>query len=127
MIVLTTNAANEIYCTPYENADGVIWDFFILRFTNRTTQSVVEILEVEDVSTTLRYQKFLIDVAPFNSSTLFEDEINGFWSYEIYGSIGGITPNTPALETGYMLLKNSTNFEPMEYNEQSNTFKAYNG
>jgi hypothetical protein len=121
MIVITRGQQNDIYCTPYENAGGVVWSYYIMRFTNRSTNEFVQIA-FQDLSTTLRYQK--LRLANTNNFTTYSE---GFWTYQIYGSALGLTPNTPILETGYMLLKNSTNFEPEEYNEQSNIFKAYNG
>lgn len=121
MIVITRGQQNDIYCTPYENGGGVVWSWYIIRFTNRSTNEFAEI-SFQDESTTLRYQKLVL----YNTDD-FTTYSNGFWEYEIYGSNEGFLPDTNILESGYMLLKNSSNFEPIEYNEQSNTFKAYNG
>ena len=129
MIILIKNSAitNEIYVTPYELSGGIYYDFWIIKFTNRVTQNIVELFEFEDESDTLRYQKFSVDVYPFNSSTYFENEDNGLWSYEVYGSNDGSTKDSDILESGFMYLKNNDNFIPTTYNEQSNEFLTYNG
>lgn len=128
MIVLTRYASqtNTIYTTPYENADGVSWTYYIFLFTNRITSDTFEIA-LQDVSITKRYQQFSFDIYPYNSSTNLQDLDNGFWTYEIYGSNDGIIKDSLILETGYMLLKDEDEFAPTKYNEQSNQFVTYNG
>ena len=128
MIILTKNIAttNEIYVTPYELSGGIYYDFWIIKFTNRVTQNIVE-LPFEDESDTLRYQKFSVDIYPFNGSNYFENEDNGLWSCEVYGSNDGSTKDSDILESGFMYLKNNDNFIPTTYNEQSNEFLTYNG
>lgn len=128
MIVLTRYASqiNTIYTTPYENADGVSWTYYIFLFSNRITSDTFEIA-LQDVSITKRYQQFSFDIYPYNSSTNLQDLDNGFWTYEIYGSNDGIIKDSLILETGYMLLKDEDIFAPTKYNEQSNQFVTYNG
>jgi hypothetical protein len=76
-----------------------------------------------NTSTTFRFEEFSIV-----TNTYFENENEGMWTYDVYGcaTLGG-TPNTPRLETGYMYLHPSVEFEPTKYNEQSNNFVIYNG
>jgi len=127
MIILIKNSESEIYVTPYELSGGVYYDFWIIKFTNRITQNIVELLELEDQSDTLRYQKFSISIYPFDSSTYFENEDYGLWTYEVYGSNNGVTKDSDILESGFMYLKNNDNFIPTTYDEQSNEFLTYNG
>lgn len=121
MILLTKGNTDIIYVTPRENT-SLVFQHYKIVFTNRTTTDVVEYW-FTDVSTTERYQSASIVV-----NTYFQNEVEGFWTYAIYGTatFGG-TPNSPVLETGLMYLKPATNYEPTKYDEQDNTFKTYNG
>jgi hypothetical protein len=121
MINLTKGNTNTIIVTLKEKTPLVI-SYFKFIFTHRITQNVVNVW-LTNTSTTNRYQRFSIV-----TNTYFENEDCGMYSYDVYGcaTIGG-TPNTPSLETGYMYLHPSVEFEPTKYNEQSNNFVTYNG
>ena len=127
MIILTKylTQSNYIYATPYEKADGIDYQYYIFNFQNRLTGEVIQ-LGLENTSATLRYQVFKIDVYPFNNSSNFEDNNDGFYTYQIYGSYDGTEIETDILESGFMLLKKSDKYEPTKYNEQDNSFITYN-
>jgi len=124
MIVITRNIANPItnviFLTLYEmQTSKTAWYHF--KFTNRITNDVVQFFK-QDISTKLNYQKFEI------GSDLFDDVDTGYFTYEVKGAnstgtaaVGGV------IEVGYMNLLNDTTFEPVNYTEQSNQFKTYNG
>lgn len=121
MIILTKgNNSTEIYVTPAENTTEV-FIYFYFKFTNRITKSIVETY-YEDTSTLNRYQKFDIDAA------IFENEDTGFWTYEIRGyDYDTGEPVGDVLESGFMYLNPAQTFEPIKYDEQSNSFLTYNG
>lgn len=121
MINLTKGNTNTIIVTLKEKTPLVIL-YFKFIFTNRITQNVVNVW-LTNTSTTNRYQKFSIV-----TNTYLANEDDGLYTYNVYGcaSLGG-TPNTPLLESGYMYLHPSVEFDPVKYNEQSNQFITYNG
>jgi hypothetical protein len=120
MIVLTKGQPSTIiFCTPAENSN-IVYQNYCFKFTNRSTQSVIED-NYSNQSATSRYQMF-----DFNASA-FDNEDEGLWTYEIRGCDAQFQPIDPILESGYMYLKPSDNFEPTKYDEQINTFKTYNG
>lgn len=120
MINLTKGNTESIIVTPLENS-ATNYSIFYFKFTSRITQDEVECW-LTNTSTTNRYQEFSIVVNDF-----FLNEIEGFYTYEIYGANNGSTYVNVLLETGYMHLHPTTNFEPTTYNDQINTFKVYNG
>lgn len=121
MINLTKGNTNTIIVTPKENTT-TNYTFFKIVFTNRVTQDEVDFW-FTNISTTDRYQKCTIVV-----NTYFLNFDEGFWTYEIFGcAVSGGVPTSSILESGYMYLRPATNYNPTEYNEQSNNFKTYNG
>jgi hypothetical protein len=111
--------SNPIYCTPDENSDVAI-SFYYFKFVNRVTKDIVE-MWLQNISTTERFQKFVITTDDF-----FNDKDGGMWTYTIQASNNNVVPTSDILETGYMYLHTEIT-EPVKYNEQSNTFKTYNG
>ena len=79
MINLYKSTNTEIFCTPLENTDSD-YSIFYFKFTSRLTQNVVECWLV-NLSLSARYQQFEILVNDY-----FENEDNGFWTYEIKGA-----------------------------------------
>lgn len=120
MINLTKGNTESIIVTPLENS-ATTYSIFYFKFTSRITQDEVECW-LTNTSTTERYQQFSLVV-----NSKFANEVEGFYTYEIYGAINGSTYVNVLLETGYMHLHPTTNFEPTTYNDQINTFKVYNG
>lgn len=114
------NNNNEIFVTADENKTAEI-DFYYFKFVNRITKDEVE-MWLQNISTTERYQKFVIDVDDY-----FLNLNVGFWTYTIQSAENNIVPTSAILESGLMCLHNATTFEPTNYNEQINTFKTYNG
>jgi hypothetical protein len=121
MIILTKgNAELNVFCTPAENTTTV-FPIYYFKFTNRITQSVVEV-SYTNVSSFDRYQYFEFDC------TIFDNEDTGFWTYEIRGwDAETEQPVGLVLESGYMYLNPADTYEPTTYNDQSNEFLTYNG
>jgi len=117
---ITTPVTNTIYLTLSEHqAAPSLWYYF--KFTNRVTQDSVSIY-LQNISTKTNFQKFEVD------SDEFDDVDTGYFTYEVKAAnstgtaqVGGV------IESGYMFLKDVTQFAPEKYNEQSNQFKTYNG
>lgn len=121
MIILTKGIVElNVFCTPAENTD-VDFSNYYFKFTNRITQSVVEI-NYPNISSFARYQYFEFDC------TIFDNEDTGFWTYEIRGWDDNTQePVGDVLESGYMYLNPADTYEPTTYNDQSNEFLTYNG
>lgn len=121
MIILTKGNIEQVYCTPLENADSV-FSLFYFKFTNRITQNYVAFVS-SNISTFERYQQFEID-----TTAEFYGAETGFYTYEIYQA-DPITeqPIGTVLESGYMYLNPTDNYEPTKYDEQDNSFITYNG
>lgn len=113
------NNNNEILVTPDENSDAAI-SFYYFKFVNRITLDEVD-MWLQNESTTERYQKFIIDVDNY-----FIDFDGGLWTYTIQAAEENVIPNTDILESGLMYLHTNI-IAPVNYNEQSNSFKTYNG
>lgn len=124
MIVLTRNIdapiTNTFVLTLSEHqAAPTTWYHFT--FIHRVTQDEVMVY-LQNISTKSNFQKFQISSNQFNAVD------TGYYTYEARAAnstgtaiVGGI------LETGYMVLNDSTTFAPTKYDEQSNQFKTYNG
>jgi hypothetical protein len=122
MINLQKGNTENIYFTGTENAT-LDNPYFLFIFTNRTTLDVV-LFMATNISTTERYDKCSMVV-----NTYFADYTEGFWDYEIRqkSSSSDMTIAGTIVEHGFMYLRPTTDFEPTEYEDQSNTFKTYNG
>jgi hypothetical protein len=123
MIVLTKGETHTIYFTGTENC-LLTNPFFLLYFVNRVTQEIVSFV-ITNESLTARYDATTIEV-----NRHFEYSETGFWTYSIYeqetdGNDGIVGLNK--VEDGYMYLNPATEFVPIKYDEQSNTFITYNG
>jgi len=123
MIILTKGETKDLIFTGSESAT-LTNPYFLFVFTNRITQEVVKFVATNS-STTLRYDSYSFDVNDY-----FENSETGFWTYEIYEQTSSTNLNQSGLnkvENGYMYLNSAIVFEPVIYNEQSNTFITYNG
>jgi hypothetical protein len=123
MIVLTKGETQDIYFTATENC-LLTNPYFLLNFTNRVTQEVVTFVETNR-SLTARYDSVRFDV-----NLYFEDAETGFWTYEIFETDDDTVTSSTGLnkvEDGYMYLNPEIPFEPIKYDEQSNSFITYNG
>ena len=123
MIVLSKGESKNIYFTATENC-LLENPYFLFTFTNRITQEEVKFVAT-NISDTKRYDTFVMTVNDF-----FEDGETGFWTYNIYEQASSSNTNISGLnkvEDGYMYLNPATEFVPIKYDEQSNTFITYNG
>jgi len=123
MIILTKGDIKDLLFTGSESA-LLTNPYFLFVFTNRVTQEIVKFVATNS-STTLRYDKFTFEVNDY-----FVDSETGFWTYDIYeqtSSTNLIITGLNKVENGYMYLNPAIVFEPVIYNEQSNTFITYNG
>lgn len=109
-----------MYLTLSEHQQSVS-NYYHFTFIHRVTQDEVMVF-LENISDKDNYQKFEISSSEFDAVNL------GFYKYEARAAnsqgnqiVGDI------LESGFMVLKSSTAFEPIKYSEQSNNFKTYNG
>ena len=123
MIVLTKGETQTIYFTGTESC-LLSNPYFLLYFVNRVTQEVVTFVGTNE-SLTARY-----DAVTFDVNDYFEDSETGFWTYNIYEQLSNSNLSPIGLnkvEDGYMYLNPATEFVPIKYDEQSNTFITYNG
>jgi len=122
MINLRKGNTEVIYFTGTENAT-LTNPYFLFIFTNRATKEVVKVM-VTNTSTSSRYDKGSVVV-----NTYFSNQDNGLWDYEVRekASASDMTVSGTVVEQGFMLLKPATDFAPSVYDDQSNTFKTYNG
>lgn len=122
MINLRKGNTETVYFTGTEKATLTL-PFFLFVFTNEVTGDVVKLMAT-NTSTTTRYDKFSLAV-----NTYFSSSTEGLWVYSIYekADVDDLSVSGNVVETGFMYLSPATNFEPVEYSEQSNTFKTYNG
>jgi hypothetical protein len=123
MIVLTKGEEQNVIFTGTENC-LLTAPYFLFVFTNRITTDVVSFV-VSNLSTTQRYDYFTLEVNDY-----FEDSETGFWTYDIYEQAtnsGTSITGKHKVETGLMYLHPADTFTPIEYNEQDNSFKTYNG
>lgn len=95
---------------------------FLFVFTHRASGEVVKV-NVANTSTSDRYDQCSIVV-----DNLFTDKTAGMWTYIVREKADQSTTETGnVVETGYMFLKDATDFEPDQYTEQSNDFTIYAG
>lgn len=123
MIVLTKGEEQRIYFTGTENC-LLVAPYFLFIFTNRITNEVVKFI-AQNQSDSKRY-----DYTQQVVDDYFADSETGFWTYDIYEQAtnqGMDIEGKHKVETGLMYLHPVDTFTPIEYNEQDNTFKTYNG
>jgi hypothetical protein len=121
MITLTKGQTQTIRFTGTEKC-LLTNPYFLFVFTHRVTNEIVKFV-VTNISTTQRVDSFSLAV-----NSQFANSENGFWKYEVYeqsSSSGTSTTGKNKVEEGYMVLLPATGFEPIKYNDQSNTFITY--
>jgi len=120
MLHLTKGNTDSIYYTASENAT-ISSPRFLFIFEHRASDGKVLInLNPE------RYSRY--DYNQIVVNTYFANAIEGLWKYTIRQKADTSTTETGTIvETGYMMLHPSTEFEPTIYDEQLNTFTIYNG
>jgi hypothetical protein len=115
MLHLTKGLTQNIYFTGTE-INLPIYPLYNFKFENRLTNELVLINDQDNLSTTGRYQRVMINV-----NNYFLNSTTGLWEYTIFDE------DNVKVEIGFMYLHPSTNFAPTEYTEQVNTFVTYNG
>jgi len=123
MIVLTKGEEQNVIFTGTENC-LLTAPYFLFVFTNRVTSEVVKFVSTNQ-NNNARYDYIELVVNDY-----FANSETGFWTYDIYEqedpSDTTIT-GKHRVETGLMYLHPTDTFTPIEYNEQDNSFKTYNG
>lgn len=121
MIHLRKGQTQTVYFTGREKAT-LSNPRFLFVFTHRASGEVVKV-NVANTSTSDRYDQCSIVV-----DNLFTDKTAGLWTYIVREKADQSTTETGnVVETGYMFLKDATDFEPEQYTEQSNDFTIYAG
>jgi len=110
----------SIYCTPREKLTSAP-AFYYFKFTSRQTKQVVQFTAV-DISTTQRFQKFVIDAA-----VKFANQKEGFWTYQIKAATinNNLDPGGVVLEEGLAYIRTAATPFNGIYNDQSNQVKNY--
>ena len=97
--------------------------YYLFIFTS-ANENIVKFVGT-NISTDNRYQDVLVLQATFDSKE------SGTWRYRIREQASPTNTNEALsgniVEEGFMYLHNAGTFEPVEYNEQDNEFKTYNG
>jgi hypothetical protein len=123
MIVLTKGEEQNVIFTGTENC-LLVAPYFLFVFTNRVTTEVVKFVSTnQNNNARYDYIELVVDDYFANSET-------GFWTYDIYEQEDPSDTDIIGkhrVETGLMYLHPADTFTPIEYNEQDNSFKTYNG
>jgi hypothetical protein len=123
MIILTKGETQNVIFTATENC-LLVSPYFLFVFTNRVTLEEIKLV-FENQSSTKRYDYIDLSVDDY-----FADSETGFWTYDIYEQDDPVDTTITGkhkVETGLMYLHPADTYEPIEYNDQDNSFKTYNG
>ena len=123
MIVLTKGEEQNMIFTGTENC-LLTAPYFLFVFTNRVTTEQVKFVSFNQ-SNTARYDFIYLTVNDY-----FANSETGFWTYDIYEQESNSDTSISGknkVETGLMYLHPQDTFTPIEYDEQDNSFKTYNG
>ena len=97
--------------------------YYLFIFTS-ANENIVKFVGT-NISTDNRYQDVLCLEATF------ETKESGTWRYRIREQLSPTNTNEALsgniVEEGFMYLHDATTFAPVEYNQQDNEFKTYNG
>jgi len=96
--------------------------FFLFIFVHRATKKKV-LLNLQNDSTQGRF-----DMSTLVVNDDFENEAEGLWDYTVREkeTSSDVTETGTICETGYMYLHPASEFEPIVYSGQTNTFEIYN-
>ena len=131
MLNITKNLAENIYFTGSENVT-IANPFYLFVFTHKTTLEEI-IFFSNNISTTKRVNIITEARLPGESeipiNEAFLNSTLGFWGYEIYQKEidTDFTKTGIILESGFMVLHPESVTLPVEYTDQNNEFKVYNG
>ena len=97
--------------------------YYLFIFTSATEENVIFV--GTNISTEDRYQKVLV------LNSVFINKESGTWRYRIREQASSSNTDEALsgniVEEGFMYLHDATTFQPVEYNQQDNEFKTYNG
>lgn len=125
MLHITKLANSTIYYTATENTT-IDTDYFLFIFEHRATLEKIILLLSKDNASTDRFDVTTIEA----DNHEFDNATEGLWKYTIRQKPAinpDMTETGLIVETGYMMLHPSAEFEPTIYEEQLNTFTIYNG
>jgi len=125
MLHITKLANSVLYYTASENTTIDTTNFLFI-FEHRATLEKIILLLTNDNGIDYRFDVSTIEA----DNHEFDDATEGLWKYTIRqkpASNPDTTETGLIVETGYMMLHPSTEFEPTIYDEQLNTFTIYNG
>jgi hypothetical protein len=123
MLHITKGVEAQVIFTGYELATLTDPNYLFI-FTSATEEEI-KFVPILFFIETNRYQKALI------LDTQFADAEAGTWRYRIREQVSSTNTDEALsgniVEEGFMYLDESTTFAPIEYNEQDNEFKTYDG
>jgi hypothetical protein len=97
--------------------------YYLFIFDSATEENVIFV--GTNISTDDRYQKVLV------LNSVFINKESGTWRYRIREQASSSNTDEALsgniVEEGFMYLHDATTFQPVEYNQQDNEFKTYNG
>ena len=122
MIHIMKGSSANLLFTGFELAT-LSSPYYLFIFTS-ATEEVIKFVGT-NISTTNRYQKISITSTPFQNAEA------GTWRYRIREQASSTNTDEALsgniVEQGYMYLDESTTFTPIEYSDQDNEFKTYDG
>lgn len=122
MLHITKGDSTNLIFTGYELAT-LTNPYYLFIFTS-ATEEVIKFVGT-NTSTTDRFQKITV------GSITFANAEAGTWRYRIREQASSSNTDEALsgniVEEGFMYLDESTTFAPIEYNEQDNEFKTYDG
>ena len=122
MLHITKGDSTNLIFTGYELAT-LTNPYYLFIFTS-ATEEVIKFVGT-NTSTTNRFQKIAV------GSITFANAEAGTWRYRIREQASSSNTDEALsgniVEEGFMYLDESTTFAPIEYNEQDNEFKTYDG
>ena len=126
MLVYTKGIQSDTVVTLNESK-SLIAPYYLFVFTHTTLKKVVsQIVNFSDDQSAYR-ERF--NLFQFNTITLFQNETEGQWFYEVYEQASSTNTNPTGLnliERGKMLLKKSTTLTQVGH-EPTTIYKGYTG
>ena len=122
MLHITKDSATSLIFTGKELAT-LTNPYYLMIFTS-ATEEVIKFVGT-NTSTTDRFQKVAVTARRFSESEA------GTWRYRIREQASSSNTDEALsgkiVEEGFMYLDNNSTFTPVEYNDQNNEFKTYDG
>ena len=122
MLHITKDSATNLIFTGKELAT-LTNPYYLIIFTS-ATEEVIKFVGT-NTSTTDRFQKIAVTARRFSEAEA------GTWRYRIREQASSTNTDEALsgniVEEGFMYLDNNTTFTPVEYNDQDNEFKTYDG